>query len=107
MQGVNMSEELNLVEIKKRLRKLMPELRRLYGIQSLKVFGSFVHEQQHKRSDVDLLVTFEKERPLTLLQFIRIENELCRLLDRKVDLVEEDTLKPGIGSRILKEAIPV
>jgi predicted nucleotidyltransferase len=104
---MKMSEELNLTEIKKKLWKHMPELRRLYGIKSLKIFGSFVHNTQSKRSDIDLLVTFEKERSLTLFQFIRIENDLCRLLDHKVDLVEEDTLKPGIGSRILKEAIPV
>ena len=102
-----MPEELNQTEIRNRLRKHMPELRRLYGITSLKIFGSFIHATQGKRSDVDLLVTFDKERSLSLFQFIRIENELCKLLGRKVDLVEEDTLKPGIGSRILKEAIPV
>lgn len=96
----------NLAEIRKILRKNLPDLRKLYGIKTLKVFGSFLHEAQGVRSDVDLLVTFEKNASITLLDFIRIEQELSRMLERKVDLVEEEALKPGIGSRILKEAVP-
>ena len=97
----------NLADIRKILRKNLPELRKLYGIKTLKVFGSFLHETQGRRSDIDLLVTFEKNASVSLFQFIKIEHELSRLLDRKVDLVEEEALKPGIGGRILKEAVPV
>jgi uncharacterized protein len=41
------------------------------------------------------------------LTFIAIENYLSDLLGVKVDLVMKDSLKPKIGQRILREAIPV
>jgi len=69
------------------------------------VFGSYVRSEQNMNSDLDLLVTF-KEIP-SLLTFIAIENYLSDLLGIKVDLVMKDSLKPKIGQRILREAIPV
>jgi hypothetical protein len=102
-----MANVQDISDIRKTLRKRLPDLRRLYGIQTLKVFGSFLHGTQGPRSDVDLLVTFKRGSSITLIDFIRIEQELSRMLNRKVDLVEEDALKPGIGSRILREAVQV
>jgi len=65
-----------------------------------------VRGEQHGRSDLDVLVEFGDE-PLTLLDFIALENELSRLLGVPVDLVEKQTLKPGIGRAILEEVVPV
>lgn len=95
-----------LDEILATLRAHMPELRQRYGIRSLGVFGSYVHGEQKRRSDLDLLVEFDG-RPLTLFKFIEIENYLSDLLDVKVDLVEKTTLKPAIGRHILEEVLPV
>ncbi len=95
-----------LDEILATLRAHMPELRQRYGIRSLGVFGSYVHGEQKRRSDLDLLVEFDG-RPLTLFKFIEIENYLSDLLDVKVDLVEKTALKPAIGRHILEEVLPV
>jgi len=40
---------------------------------------------------------------ISLLDFVSIERYLSEMLDVKVDLVEESSLKPEIGKRILKE----
>ncbi len=76
-----------------------------YGVEKLEVFGSYVRAEQKKDSDLDILVTFKEAS--SLLTFIAIENYLSDLLGIKVDLVMKDVLKPKIGERILREAIPV
>ena len=85
------------------LRQNLPLLGERYQIESLGVFGSYVRNAQRPDSDLDLLVTFRK--PPSLLQFIDLENYLSDLLGIKVDLVMKDTLKPRIGSRVLKEVV--
>jgi len=85
----------------------VPELRRRYGIKSLGIFGSYVHGRQTKQSDIDILVEFDNQVPVTLVGFVALERELGSLLGRRVDLVERDTLKPAIGRRILAKVVPV
>src|SRR3990170_3010613 len=92
----------NVTEIARILREHLPELHRRHGVLSLGLFGSYMRGEQSKRSDLDILVEFD-DRPLTLLQFVAIENELSDLLGLKLDLVEKETLKPAIGRRILEE----
>jgi len=91
-----------LDEILNNLKSYMPELRERYGVVSMGVFGSFIRCEETLDSDLDILVEFD-DRPLTLLQFIGLENELSDRLAVKVDLVEKHTLKPAIGRHILRE----
>jgi len=105
MKGLK-KRKLSLEEIRRILREYLPELRERYGVKSLGIFGSFVRGEQTHRSDVDILVEFE-DRPLTLFQFIALEQELSGILGMKVDLVEKCTLKPAIGRNILQEVVPV
>jgi predicted nucleotidyltransferase len=89
-----------------RLRALLPDLRVRYGVRSLGVFGSYVRLEQGPDSDLDLLVEFD-DRPISLFDFVRLENEVSDALALKVDLVEARALKPHIGQRILAEVVPV
>lgn len=84
------------------LRQQLPLLRHEYGVQSLWLFGSYVRGEDKPTSDLDLLVEFD-DRPLSLLAFIKLENQLSDWLGVRVDLVEKQTLKPAIGRRILQE----
>ena len=99
-----MAQVQNLEHYLAILKQHLPELRERWGVRNLGVFGSYVRNEQHGDSDLDLLVEFD-DRPLTLLQFIALENYLSDLLGIKVDLVEQDTLKPAIGRHVLKEMI--
>lgn len=87
------------------LRQHLPELAEQFHVHSLKVFGSFVRNEQTPASDLDLLVTFGKTPGL--LGFVSLENHLSDLLGVKVDLVMSNALKPRIGANILREAVPV
>ena len=92
----------SIQDIMATLRAYLPELRERWGVDSLGVFGSFARGTQRSRSDLDLLVEFE-DRPVSLLQFVELEQHLGDMLGVKVDLVERRALKPAIGRRILEE----
>ncbi len=87
--------------IMKKLKDNMPTLREKYNIKTLGVFGSYIRGEQKKKSDVDILVEFEK--PLGLLEFVGLELQLSKLIGKKVDLVMKSALKPKIGKHILEE----
>jgi uncharacterized protein len=88
------------------IRTVLPELRRQYGVKDLWLFGSYVRAEHREASDLDILVSFENPT-LSLIEFIQLEQKLSDLLGVRVDLVEKETLKPGIGQRVLQEALPV
>ncbi len=88
-----------------KLRKVIPTLKKEYGVKYLEVFGSYVRGEQKKGSDLDVLVDFH--RAIDLFRYMELEEFLSEKLGVKVDLVMKDALKPRIRDRVLKEAIPV
>ena len=54
------------------------------------IFGSYARNEQTKDSDIDILVKLNKG--ITLLQLVRLENELSEKLGINVDLVTEGAL---------------
>lgn len=102
MANTKSAKEKPISEYIEILRNELPDLKESHKIESLSVFGSYIHDDQTEGSDLDLLVEFE-ETP-TLFQFIRLENHLTETLCVKVDLVMKDALKPRIKKRVLEEA---
>jgi len=90
-------------EIKEILQKHKAELKHKYRIIEVGIFGSYTRDEQQITSDVDILIEFDTDAKISLLDFIHLENYLSDLLGVKVDLVEKSTLKPRIGKHILKE----
>ena len=95
-------EELRIV-----LRALLPTLEQEYGVTSLEIFGSYVRGEQDDESDLDLLVEFDPDRDLSLLEFVGLQLELSDRLGVRVDLVEKRSIKPRLRDRILHEAVPL
>jgi uncharacterized protein len=87
------------------LRAAMPELRRRWPIRSLAVFGSVARDEAGAASDLDVLVEFEDS--ISLSDFLALEERLSALTGRSVELVSRRALKPFIGCRVLREAVPV
>ena len=92
---------MGLDEIKKILRDYKSVLEEKYHVHTLGIFGSYIHNEQSGDNDIDILVDFTA--PISLFQFIDMEEELSGLLRLKVDLVSRNALKPYIGKRILSE----
>ena len=59
------------------------------------LFGPYARGEQTEDSDVDLMVKFDRSLPIGLFAFMRMHRELEEKLGRKVDLVEEGTLRPA------------
>ncbi|MEI6608202.1 MAG: nucleotidyltransferase family protein [Deltaproteobacteria bacterium] len=88
-------------EIIEIIRSSKPVLELHYGVQRLGLFGSYVREKQRKRSDIDILVKFNRD--IDLFEFVDLREYLENQLNSKVDLVMESALKPNLGKRILAE----
>jgi uncharacterized protein len=69
---------------------------RAAGVVRLSLFGSTARGEARPDSDIDLLAAFDDARPLSLLDVIRIENQISDLLGHAVDLIEEGILKPRV-----------
>jgi uncharacterized protein len=87
------------------LRRHRRALVERYHIDSLGVFGSYVRNQQHDGSDLDVLVTFT-ETP-SLFTLVALQDELQELLGTPVDVVLKTSLKPRIGQHILREVVEI
>ena len=83
------------------LKKHKGELYKKYKVKEIGIFGSTIRGEQKKRSDIDILVEFEKIPDL--LKFINLERYLSRLLKKKVDLVRKGAIRPELKDIILSE----
>jgi hypothetical protein len=93
------------VQTKERVLSLIEEHKdriRALGVKKLGLFGSFVYEEHHAESDVDLLVEFEQGKK-TFDNFIELSFLLEDLFQRRVELVTPEALSPYIGPHIMKE----
>ncbi len=95
----------NLDQILAGLRRLKPSLEQRFPLRSMGVFGSYARGEQTEDSDLDLLV--ELGDGLTLIDFVRLQQEIGDALGLKVDLAEREALKPRIAPHILKETVMV
>jgi len=82
------------------------EIRKKFRVKEIGVFGSYVRGEMKETSDVDVLVEFEENAKVSLIDFLKLENYLSEILGVvRVDLVEKGALKPNIGKRVLKETV--
>ena len=73
-----------------------------FGVRKLGLFGSFIRDQQHGESDIDLLVEFEPNQK-TFDNFIQLSFLLEDILERSVELVTVESLSPYIAPYITQE----
>ena len=74
-----------------------------FGVKSLLLFGSVARDEARSNSDIDLLVEFD--RPVGLFAFVRVQRYLEEILGRSIDLGTPDSLKPYLREPVLREAI--
>ena len=94
-----------LEKLKAILASHKEKLRKEYKVKEIGIFGSYVRQEQKRKSDVDVLVTFYET--IDLFTFVELENYLTDILGIKVDLVMKDGIKPRLKERILSEAVYV
>ena len=90
---------MNVIEALKRHER---EIKEKYGVRRIGVFGSYVRGEQGEKSDIDILVEFDKP---TFDNFINLSLYLEELFGRKVDLVTIKGLSPYISPIVEKEVV--
>ncbi len=87
------------------LRPIVLRVTREYGVSNVRVFGSFARGEQHRTSDIDLLIDLPDTMSLLDLSGLKIDLE--EALRRKVDVVPARSIKAALRDTILSEARPL
>ncbi len=90
---------INSKRIISTLEKEKANLKKL-GVKKIGLFGSFAKGKQKEKSDIDILVNFDK---ITSDNFFDLMETLEKLFKRKIDLVIEKNLVPELNY-VKKEA---
>jgi len=64
-----------------------------WKISEFALFGSILREDFNKKSDVDILVTFQPDVPWSLFDWIDMIDELKQVFGRDIDLIEKSGLR--------------
>lgn len=78
-----------------------------FGIQNIGLFGSYVRNEQSKKSDIDILIDFDPDKE-SFDNFMAVYDYFERLFkNEKVEIVTRNGLSPHFGPKILKEVLYV
>jgi predicted nucleotidyltransferase len=87
------------------LAMVKPELQKRFFVNNIGFFGSFVRDDfSREKSDLDVIVDFQK--PIGI-EFIELAEFLENKLNRKVDLVSKNGIKPAYLKNIEPEVVYV
>jgi hypothetical protein len=87
------------------IQQYQQELKDVYGVQSLALFGSVVRNEAGASSDIDMLVEFS--RPVGLFGLFALQDRLEELFGCRVDLGTPDSLKPRLRPAVKDELVYV
>jgi predicted nucleotidyltransferase len=96
---------MNTQDLLIKLRELKPQMRTRYKAKEIGLFGSFVRGQQCESSDIDVLVEFEEGADL--FDMVGLALLLEEQLQRNVDVVPKDALRPELRESVLQEVVPL
>jgi uncharacterized protein len=87
------------------LKQKNTELVNKFGVKTLLLFGSVARDEATSKSDVDLLVEFN--RPVGYFGLFALQDYLETLLGCPVDLGTLESLKPNIREQVMGDLIRV
>ena len=67
------------------------------------LFGSYARGDENPMSDIDLLVTYDENARVSLLTHAGIICDLEKILDRRVDLAKDGTLRSRIAESVNRD----
>ena len=102
-----MTHTLTLSEIKQILRTHRSHLAEKYGVAEIGVFGSYVRNEQHADSDVDILIELARPPRISLIGLVELEYYLSEIIGIKADVALKQNLRKRIGQRILNEVVTI
>ena len=92
-----------LEEIKEIIARHKNELRKVYKVKEIGIFGSYARGEQHSESDIDILAEFEG--PISLLKLVSLENFLKEIINAKLEVIPREDIRPELRKQILKKVV--
>jgi predicted nucleotidyltransferase len=89
-----------------KLRAQADEIRE-QGVVSLAIFGSRARGDERRDSDLDVLITYDPQRPFTLYDLVRVERLLEHITELDVHVSTRDGFHPRQLRRVLEHAVSV
>lgn len=76
-----------------------------HGASNVRLFGSVARGKDQPDSDVDLLVDMQENR--SLFDLIGLQQDIEKMLGKKVDVLTPDGINRYLKDKILSEAAPL
>jgi predicted nucleotidyltransferase len=97
---------MKTLEFLRQNRKEIYAIAEKYGVSNIRVFGSVARGEEKKKSDVDLLIKVNNYNKYCIGRFMRnlFQEEIEKILHRRVDVVTEKSLNPLIKKEIITTA---
>ena len=103
-----MESEQIMATLNQYIVNFLPQIRHYLSGQPVRcawLFGSYSRGEENPDSDVDILVRYDDTNKISLFTISRIMCSLSKIFNRKVDLVEEDSLLPFAASGAFHDRI--
>lgn len=75
-----------------------------FGVKRIGLFGSYVRGEQNIHSDIDLIVEFDKDKK-SFDSYMDLKFFLEELLDKNVDLVTAESIRPEVSKIVLRDLV--
>jgi predicted nucleotidyltransferase len=96
---------MKLEELRRSKRDAILQLARKHGARNVRVFGSVARGEHSASSDIDFLVDLDQDR--TLMDLGGLLMDLQEMLELRVDVATEETLRPKVRNQALRDAVPL
>jgi predicted nucleotidyltransferase len=96
---------LSTEEILLFLKENKPFLLHKFHCNEIGLFGSFARNEQSEKSDIDILVQFEKDAPDLYNLELELKEFLKNKFNREVDICSKKWIKPIFKPLVLNDAI--
>ncbi|MBX3390256.1 MAG: nucleotidyltransferase family protein [Phycisphaeraceae bacterium] len=75
------------------------------GIRGIRIFGSFARGDQTPESDIDILLEFTAGSDPDLFELGGMQQDLCEIFNREVDLKIPDMFSPHNLERVVSNSV--
>lgn len=85
-------------------REALNRLCSMFNVDELYAFGSILTTEFNPESDIDLIVSINAEDPIDYAEnYFNLKFELEKLLQRKIDLLEQKAIKNKIFEQLVDQ----
>jgi len=75
------------------------------GVAHAALFGSVARNEQHRDSDIDIMIELDPDSRVTMFDYVDIKEYIASLFQQPVDVVNRDGLRPFVRPGATADAI--